>query len=141
VSAQTAITRGAPLSARGKVSLAAEILAAYVRARLAIRGTSLPAAVAALRDPAAGPVPEDPGRAGLRLGRAVVRTLRFLPTDTRCLMRSLVLTRLLARRGIEATFVLGVSRADGFESHAWVEHAGRPLLPPGSPTFERLLEL
>lgn len=141
MSAQTAIAHGAPLSARGKVALAAEILGAYMRVRLALRRTSLPDAIATLREPPAGPAPDDPGRAGLRLGRAVVRTLRFLPTDTRCLMRSLVLTRLLARRGIEATFVLGVSRADGFESHAWVEHAGRPLLPPGSPTFERLLEL
>jgi hypothetical protein len=141
VSAHGAISRGAPLPARGKATLALEILAAYARARVALRRTDLPGTVAALRVPAAVHTPDDPARAGLRLGRAVILTLRLLPTDTRCLMRSLVLTRLLARRGIAATFVLGVSRADGFESHAWVEHAGRPLLPSGSPAFERLLEL
>lgn len=141
MSARAAIARGAPLPALGKAALAFEILGAYVRARRALRRKELSAAVAALRVPATMPTPDDPGRAGARLGRAVVTTLRPLPTDTRCLMRSLVLSRLLARRGIDATLVVGVSRADGFESHAWVEHDGRPLLPPGGPKFKRLLEL
>ncbi|MDQ3569707.1 MAG: lasso peptide biosynthesis B2 protein [Actinomycetota bacterium] len=78
---------------------------------------------------------------GLRLGRAVSRTLRLLPTDSRCLVRSLVLTALLARRGLSSLLVIGVRSDPEFAAHAWVEHAGRPLLPPGEETFQRLLEL
>jgi hypothetical protein len=121
--------------------LAFEILDAYMRARWALRRAELAEALEHLRGPAILPVPDNAARAGVRLGRAVVRTLRPLPTDTRCLMRSLVLSRLLARRGVPATLVIGVSREHGFESHAWVEHDGVPLLPPGGPTFTRLLEL
>ncbi len=83
---------------------------------------------------------EDPYGTGLRLGAAVTRLLGVLPRDPRCLQKSLVLTELLARRGIPATLVIGV-RPDPFAAHAWVEHAGRPLLPPATAPFERLLEL
>jgi hypothetical protein len=78
--------------------------------------------------------------AGLRLGHAVIRTLTPLPADSRCLFRSLVLTKLLARRGIGGTVVLAV-RPDPFAAHAWVELDGNPLLPPGEEGFERLAEL
>jgi hypothetical protein len=83
----------------------------------------------------------EPAVQGRRLGYAVVRTLRLLPTDSRCLMRSLVLTRLLARRGIAGTLVIGVRTGERFEAHAWVEHSGTPLLDPGDATFRRLVEL
>jgi hypothetical protein len=56
-------------------------------------------------------------------------------------MRSLVLTRLLARRGVPSTLIIGVSAAPEFAAHAWVEHAGRPLLPSFGPAFARLVEL
>ena len=71
----------------------------------------------------------------------MVRTLTLLPTDSRCLMRSLVLTQLLARRGIESRFVLGVRSGAEFKAHAWVERNDVPLLPPGDAGFERLLEI
>jgi hypothetical protein len=74
-----------------------------------------------------------------RLGRAVGKTLRLLPTDSRCLIRSLVLTRLLARRAIPNTIVIGVRKAPDFQAHAWVEHEGRPILPAGE--YTRLTEL
>ena len=82
--------------------------------------------------------------AGVRLGRAVTRTLRLVPADSRCLMRSLVLTGLLARRGIDSSLVIGVRPEGEFGAHAWVEHDGRPLLPSGATpdgeaTFERLV--
>jgi hypothetical protein len=75
----------------------------------------------------------------LRLGRVVGRTLKLLPTDSRCLIQSLVLTRMLAKRSIASTLVIGVRKDPAFEAHAWVEHEGQPVLPPGR--FTRLMEL
>jgi hypothetical protein len=75
------------------------------------------------------------------LGNAVARTLAVMPGDTRCLVRSLVLTRLLARRGIPASLVIGARAAPDFLAHAWVEHAGDPVLAPGDGSFGRLVEL
>ena len=54
---------------------------------------------------------------------------------------SLVLGALLARRGIPATLVIGAHAAPSFRAHAWVEHAGQPVLSPGDGTFGRLVEL
>ena len=78
--------------------------------------------------------------AGIRLGNAVQRTLRALPVDSRCLVTALVLTRMLARRGIDNTFVLGVRSQPRFGAHAWVERRGVPLLPT-TPDYHRLSEL
>jgi hypothetical protein len=75
----------------------------------------------------------------LRLGRAVVKTLRLLPTDSRCLIRSLVLSRILTRRSIPHTLVIGVRKEPEFIAHAWVEHEGFPVLPAGE--YTRLTEL
>ena len=60
------------------------------------------------------------------------RTLKLIPGDTRCLARSLVLTRLLARRGIPAKLVIGAQPAPDFRAHAWVECEGEPVLSPGA---------
>lgn len=131
-----------PLPLGGKLRLGAEILGAYAHARWSLWRSDLPGAVRGLRAGADnGAPPADAQAAAARLGRAVVRTLGVLPTDSRCLMRSLVLTRLLARRGIDSTFVLGV-RGDGdFAAHAWVERTGVPLLAPGGSEFKRLVEM
>lgn len=77
----------------------------------------------------------------LRLGNAVDRTLSVLPTDSRCLVQSLVLTRLLSARGVPSTLVIGAHSTAQFEAHAWVEYQGRPVLPPGEFLNSRLLEL
>jgi hypothetical protein len=131
-----------PLRARAKAALAAEIVADYGRARLLLARRAFPQALADLRDvPVSKPPPPDPVAGGRRLGGAVVRTLRLLPTDSRCLVRSLVLTRVLARRGISSTLVLGVRSEDRLEAHAWVEHDGAPLLDSGGSAFRRLAEL
>lgn len=79
------------------------------------------------RDTRPSPSPRDARRIGLRLGQPVRRTLDPLPFDSRCFMRSLVLLRMLARRGVPCRLVIGVR--PGFEAHAWVEHEGLPLLP------------
>lgn len=126
-----------------RASLGLEIVTAYLRT-CALRDTPINAAVAVLRtgSVAAEPAPV-PGRLeeARRLGRAVCRTLRFLPGDTRCLVRSLVLTRLLARRGIPAKLVIAVRAHPEFVAHAWVEHEGQPVLEPGGESFGRLVEL
>jgi hypothetical protein len=77
---------------------------------------------------------------GARLGRVVSRTLAPLPTDTRCLAQSLVLTRLLARRGVRASVVIAVASEPEFQAHAWVEYENQPLLAAAGDSFKRLLE-
>lgn len=130
-------------SLREKVVLGIEIVSAYSRARWWLWRTDLPRTITALRE--AGSAyregPADPERAGARLGRAVGRTLRHLPFDSRCLMRSLVLTRMLARRGIESSLVIAVQSEPGFEAHAWVESRGVALLPPAAQPFQRMVEM
>ena len=126
----------------GKIGLGAEILVAYAVVRRRLWRTEFPEALAAIRRTRARVVTAgDPTATGKRLGRAVARVLRLLPTDSRCLMQSLVVVRLLARRGIEARLVLGVSGPDEFVAHAWVERGGVPLLPTGGGAFRRLVEL
>jgi hypothetical protein len=137
-----ALIRRQRVAAASKCALSAEIVVAYARARVALRRESLPAAAAAMRrapDEARHDC-DDAYGTGLRLGGAVTRVLGVLPRDPRCLTTSLVLTALLARRGIPARVVIGV-RPDPFAAHAWVEHQGRPLLPPATAPFERLVEV
>jgi hypothetical protein len=129
-----------PLSARAKVALAGEIAAAYAVARWSLRRRGLRPALARLRAGGAGGArslsERDRMRAGVRLGRAVSQTLRVLPVDSRCLMSSLVLTRMLARRGIESQLVISVRPGEKFAAHAWVEHGGLALLPASEPASE-----
>jgi Transglutaminase-like superfamily len=135
-------TRG--LRPAERVRLASEIVVAYLQARRALRRAPIASAVAALRSEP--PLPRAASAAGTleearRLGRAVARTLVLMPGDTRCLARSLVLTRILARRGIPAKLVIGARSAPEFLAHAWVEYAGQPVLSPGDGSFGRLVEL
>lgn len=131
------------LSRRRRVRLGVEILLAYQQARRALRRAPIEAAVAALRSDF--PTFEGAGAGSLeearRLGWAVTRVLAHVPGDTRCLARSLVLTRLLAGRGIEAKLVIGARAEPEFLAHAWVEHLGAAVLDPGDGSFGRLVEL
>jgi hypothetical protein len=128
-----------------RVRLATEVLAVYVRVRwLVLRRGEVPA-VPALRRGLREHVAAEPVgvrvRSGLRLGRAVMRVLRLLPADSRCLMRSLVLTGMLARRGVYAKVVIGVRAEPSFEAHAWVEVDGQPVLPTDESIYRRLVEI
>ena len=76
-----------------------------------------------------------------RLAGAAVRVLRALPSDARCLTRSLVVLAMLARRGSAATLVIATRPTPSFAAHAWVEHGGRPLLPTEGFGDVRLVEL
>lgn len=127
---------------REKAGLALEILRAYSTARWLLWRRDLPTTVSALRAARGqGAAPEHALRAGVRLGRIVERALGPLPFDSRCLMRSLVLTSLLARRGIGSALVIAVASEPRFQAHAWVESEGTPLLEPAGPPFSRIAEL
>jgi hypothetical protein len=132
-----------PLGPVAKLKLAAEVGRTYVRVRRVFRRSTLPDALAQLRAPLEGQVDATPvdREEGLRLGRAVTRTLGVLPADSRCLMQSLVLSDMLARRGTATTFVIGVRPGQDFLAHAWVELDGSPLLPAMEHQFARLADL
>jgi hypothetical protein len=128
------------VSAGAKLRLSAEILSSYCRVRWALRRSELGSIVARLR---ATPVDARPLVAAdrHRLASAVGRVLAPLPTDSRCLTRSLVLLALLERRGVAGTLVIGVRPEPLFAAHAWVECEGEPLLPNGAGEFARLTVL
>jgi hypothetical protein len=121
-----------------RAELVAEILVTHAHSRLLLRRRGLRSALGSLRS---GNVPlrHDPA-AARRLGLAVARVLRVVPGDGRCLSQALVLSRLLARRGMGADLVIAV-RSQPFAAHAWLEAGGQPLLPPAGPEFKRLTEM
>lgn len=133
-----------PFSTRRRLALIAEVLRAYVRVRWSLWRKGLPHTLSTARlgidkvDP-----PEESTRqlAGRRVAWATIRVLDVLPSDSRCLTRSLVLADLLAKRGIESSLVIGVAPAPNFAAHAWVEVDGVPLLPPAEWQYSRLVEL
>lgn len=123
-----------------RLRLTLEVLAAYVPMLRLLRREDIISMVATARDVPGqrlGLEPIDELRTAARVGRIVYRVLKVLPTERRCLIRSLVLTRMLARRSIESRLVLGV-RGGEFAAHAWVEYDGTPVLP--TEDFERLTE-
>jgi hypothetical protein len=136
-----------PRASTEKLTLGFEALVLYVRVRLLMRrGTALPDVVASLRRPRRRVGTPSGDRLidnveAVRFGRAVTKALRPLPADTRCLMRSLVLVGVLARRGIDCTLVIGVRSGETFAAHAWVERDGQIVLGAHSEPFERLLEV
>jgi Transglutaminase-like superfamily len=127
------------------VRLAIEVLGVYVQVRwLVVRYGAVPAVPVirrGLHEPADSEADSQRVQRGLRLGRAVVRVLRLLPTDSRCLMQSLVLTAMLARRGVYSKIVIGVRAEPSFAAHAWVELDGRPLLSTNESIYQRLTEV
>jgi hypothetical protein len=126
---------GGQLGQTERLFLLMEIVLAYARARRTLSRAPIESVVVSSSSTVA--TLEE----AHRMGWAVTRTLAFMPGDTRCLIQSLVLTRLLARRGIPVTLVIGVRTDPGFLAHAWVEHAGEPILTPGDESFGRLVEL
>ena len=94
------------------INLAVRVLPFRRVATLLIRGTLRPG------------TPCAPDRLAAIVGRA---SAHCWPAPS-CLTRSLVLCRMLVRRGIGAQLVLGVETRDGrLRAHAWVEHGGRTL--------------
>jgi hypothetical protein len=67
-----------------------------------------------------------------RAARLVEGAASFYPLRATCLKKSLVLYRILRRRGVPAELRLGVRKAEGdFTAHAWVESRGDILLGGG----------
>jgi Transglutaminase-like superfamily len=133
------------LPIRWKASLTTEILFTYGRVRWLLARNGLPATLEALRRQprVTAPDPGDPEltwQVGERLGYVATRTLKPFPGDSRCLMRSLVLTAMMARRGIQTKLIIGAKTDAGFAAHAWVEREGLPLLSKGT-GYGRLTEL
>jgi hypothetical protein len=118
-----------------KVSLLWHVWATAARVQLALRRQTLPDAVTALGTPLGG----EPLPAAL-LSRAVSRGLRIGPWRPRCLLRSLVLYRLLRAQGDSAVLVIGLrDQATTSDAHAWVELAGRDIGPdPGARGYREL---
>lgn len=134
-----------PWTLAEKASLAKEIATTYLWARRQIRRTSVDRAAVDARDgrPA---VPRDDRpnaeyQVAWRVSRIVERRLSQLPGDTRCLTRSVVLVRMLARRGMDATLVIGARSQPEFAAHAWVELDGHALLDPLDYQAGRLTEV
>lgn len=135
-----AVDRSPGLDRGDKALVVLEILAEYARVWWGLRRKGLRDTLAAV----ARPAERDDARErmiGMRMGRAVNRTLDPLPSDSRCLIRAVVLARVLARRGVGTRVVLGVKAAPEFSAHAWVEHRGVPLLPAGDYARGKLTEL
>jgi hypothetical protein len=131
-----------PLDPMAKLALATEIILLYAAVRRQLRRRPVPEIVSSLRARSASDTrvlahPVSP----YRLAAAVGRILGPLPADSRCLVRSLVLVGLLARRSVQTTLVIGVRPGTEFRAHAWVERDGQPLLPPAHSEFERLTEM
>jgi transglutaminase superfamily protein len=131
----------APLTAVERARLAVEVLATYGAVRLRVRRAELPAVLASLRSAGAGPRPLPLAHDEQRLAAVAVRVLRVLPGDARCLTRSLVVLAMLARRGIDTRLVIATRPGPAFAAHAWIERAGRPLLPTEGFGDVRLVEL
>jgi hypothetical protein len=111
-----------------KVMLAGRVLLGYARVRWSLRDAELPAAVSQL-----GQVRHLSRRrhSPERLSRAVDRTLRMMPHDPTCLVRSLVLFRLMREQGDKAVLVIGLpEEPTTHEAHAWVELEQEVVGPP-----------
>lgn len=144
--ARERLRTGRRLTLRERERLAREIVRAYLLVRRTLRRAPIASVLATLRKGSSDTSATAGASNGTlaearRLGRAVTRLLRLLPGDTRCLVRSLVLIHLLARRGVRAELVIGARTAPKFLAHAWVECEGEPVLSPGDGSFGRLTEL
>ncbi len=75
------------------------------------------------------------GRETIDVGRAarLVDAVTSCYPNATCLKKSLILLRVLRKRGIPAELRLGVRKVDeDFSAHAWIECAGRTLLAGGT---------
>lgn len=123
-----------------RVRLRSRILVTFARVQVLLRMRPLPALVEALRASAAR---RPPGHKPARLGRAVAAALRLGPYQPRCLVKSLVLYRLLLEEGHDAALVIGIpENAESTDAHAWVEIGGRDVgPPPGRGGHQELMRL
>lgn len=132
---------GARLPFVTRMRVVLEVLLTYPGLIRLVRTNDLEAMVAHARRASKPPVrltAAEARESSERLAYIVGRVLALMPTDRRCLIHSLVLVRLLSRRGIEARLVIGASTDQGFAAHAWVECEGEQVLPAGG--HDKLVE-
>ena len=121
-------TVASDLALPGKLALLWRVWVTAAGVQLALRRKPLPEVVRMLAESS----PRAPMPAPL-LSRAVSRGLRIGRWQPRCLIRSLVLFRLLRAQGDAAELVIGLpDHATSPDAHAWIELAGRDVGPlPG----------
>lgn len=68
-----------------------------------------------------------------RAARVAARVVRAPVVGATCLPAAIAVARVVASRGVRADLVLGVTTAEGFTAHAWVEAGGRRIDPSGYP--------
>jgi hypothetical protein len=117
------------------------LLVAVIRLLLSVR--SWPSALRLVRAlPAHLSSVRSRGFSAERLAWAVRHSSRLVPAAT-CLTQSLALQCALTASGLSSRVEIGVAKEPGgeFQSHAWVEHAGRTLLSPPAEVlrYSRLL--
>ena len=122
------------------VRLGAEIAWTTLRVRRLVHRNDLPTALERCRAAVPRPAPEPSRDEVVRISRAVRRTMGLLPGDSRGLVASLVLIAVLARRGVDASLVVGRPR-NGLGAHAWVEVHGLPAFPAAKDKFAQLAAL
>jgi len=107
--------------------MVAQIVWTTIRVRRLVRRNDLRTALARCRpaDRQATPAPSQDEI--VHVGRAVRQIVGRLPGDSRPLVSSLVLIAVLARRGVDASLVIGVREGDG-DALAWVEVGDVPAL-------------
>lgn len=118
-----------------KVMLLGRIWRTAAQVQVALWRHPLPDVAVALR------APENGVRTPTALlSHAVSRGLRIGPWRPRCLLRSLVLYRLLRAQGEEAQLIIGLrDQPTSSDAHAWVELAGRDVGPvPGGTGYQEL---
>jgi hypothetical protein len=118
------------LPRRAKLVLLVRLWITFAQVRFELRRRPLAGVVARLSSqPVRAPLYHDP----IRLSRAITRGLRIGPWQPRCLIRSLVLYRLLRAQGDPAELVIGLpGRAMNADAHAWIELFGHDVGPlPG----------
>lgn len=135
------------LPVAAKLLLAAEVLYVYPSMLVRMRRQGIREIIASIRRSPDIDAPAEVLSAAerelvaRRLAGAVGQTLAVLPTDSRCLVQALVLTRLLSARSIPSRFIIGARPEPEFMAHAWVECDGIPVLPARGYSEARLLEL
>ncbi len=122
-----------------RISLTIEIVATFVMVRLTMREPDIRRTLERLRGDA--PPTASDRQVALYLAHAVGRVLAPIPRRSRCLVQSLVLTKMLARRGISSSLVIAVAPGPQLEAHAWVESGHIPLLRPATREQGQLVRL
>jgi hypothetical protein len=125
----------AELSWPARLALLSRMWRIAAETQLALWRLPLPQVVLALDTSGTEP------RASLMLlNRALSRGLRVGPWRPRCLLRSLVLFRMLRAQGDPAELVIGLPHhPKSRDAHAWVEMAGRDVGPaPGRSGYQEL---